>query len=1260
MAEIGDIPVRLPPKQKLRTILKSSNDVQILHTYLRTVAQQPKGQENGLRILLQTCAEIGHERFVEIVLDRGANIDAAHETSLPALLYAVQGGHVDTVKLLLSRGANINGTDSGKRTAVMLAASSGKLEVLKILLDQRADIGVQDKQGRSAVMHAVAGGHADALKVLFDYGADAQGRDVGGKTLVMYAASNVDCEMLDLLLQHRADLKGVDTDGRGPLMHAIMNEKASMDDKVRILTMLLRKGADVTSTGEIVGCLRHAALAGQNRILELLVQHKANINAVDENGRSPLLHLASDTAKTPKWNRETVSIILNAGANVDHSDKDRRTMRRRTALQWAASTGHLILVQEIFNHVPPGKPRKLVNDRTSRGKTALHLASQHGQSNMVRLLLNYGANIEAASEGLWTPLLIAAKAGHADVVAALLSARTPANVNARTSSGMTALHWAAENGYERVVERILADDRAWKNPKDSFHTTPLLRAGQHGHVEIVQLLKPYLFGGSLNDHALHACKEFTASVVDFYVKAGTFDRNEVRRMPVWEILYAEDPKDERKFSVTTKLDDIRKGTPSFRWIHLPANNIAWAEAMITKMFVENGPIDISGFRAILRVFGQHQHRGPKVHSRFMRPLCQHHVSEQIHPRPVQPSHPRSNKSPTPKTMASTADLEASPAVNLPPSPTSPLAAKPPKTPKTPKTAPLNLEIASPTPSGKTQDTPDRPPDTHNHQTRKNGVVIFMPYLHWEADSNRLSMRNTVNEVMEQKDLPFNPQRSKDECLIQGYLRQSTDLHLRRTLDQFKHHGIITDKRDRDQVVYRFYQRAKADDPKIFMVDQMWIWVFDGILITCFPERWGQPVRDPLSLFDGLIEDINSKTQPPVKSVYELAALITNRCTGSFDRHEWGYEDLDYKFFEMFELSIGIMTRRSTALLERFERDSAAAARWLKAHDRAYQVPIEPTYVGTKSSEDRDNEEDEWLNEPDGEIDIAKTDPNPIFVNRLLNIAKEAQLLVECKDIEDELSILTAVLQQQRGVLQDMGQALKELSSAHGATKQDMPKKCGQQKRLVDQHLLDIERMRKQAKRVNESLHQVLDLKQKHANALEARFARDQAQDTARQGRTILVFTIVTIVFLPMSFMASFFAINIVEFPHDLNVNSAIPLGYVAKYLFGIGLGVSLPLIAVAFVFADVHGWMWSFKSWLKHSFAGKSDQTKSAQHAQPPPTRVKDDKLSMMDSEDYNPYRRPPRTFTGATGGTLDSVDVEANHPSALPISSLGNLGYHP
>ena len=61
----------------------------------------------------------------------------------------------------------------------------------------------------------------------------------------------------------------------------------------------------------------------------------------------------------------------------------------------------------------------------------------------------------------------------------------------------------------------------------------------------------------------------------------------------------------------------------------------------------------------------------------------------------------------------------------------------------------------------------------------------------------------------------------------------------------------------------------------------------------------------------------------------------------------------------------------------------------------------------------------------------------------------------------------------------------------------------------------------------------------------------------------MVFTIVTIVFLPMSFIASVFTIPIRDFPHQDGTPS-IPFSYVSKIMFGIGLGISIPLITVAF------------------------------------------------------------------------------------------------
>lgn len=100
------------------------------------------------------------------------------------------------------------------------------------------------------------------------------------------------------------------------------------------------------------------------------------------------------------------------------------------------------------------------------------------------------------------------------------------------------------------------------------------------------------------------------------------------------------------------------------------------------------------------------------------------------------------------------------------------------------------------------------------------------------------------------------------------------------------------------------------------------------------------------------------------------------------------------------------------------------------------------------------------------------------------------------------------------------------------------------------------------------LAHLLDLKQKHANAFEARFARDQATFTGRQGQTIMVFTIVTVIFLPMSFIAALFAVPITEFPHQ-DGSLSLPLPYVSKFVFGVGLAISIPLIVIAFSVDDI-------------------------------------------------------------------------------------------
>jgi len=311
-----------------------------------------------------------------------------------------------------------------------------------------------------------------------------------------------------------------------------------------------------------------------------------------------------------------------------------------------------------------------------------------------------------------------------------------------------------------------------------------------------------------------------------------------------------------------------------------------------------------------------------------------------------------------------------------------------------------------------------------------------------------------------------------------------------------------------------------------------------LIVTSFPQRWQQPRDDPLNVLHGIIEDMNAKTRPPMKSVYDLAMLITSRCSGMFDRHR--LDNDEYQFSDMFESSIGLVTNKETELFDKFNRASSTAGKWLKKHRLQRSLS---------------------LLQDEGHRD-------PTFQDALLDISKETGVLAEIKDIRDELNMIRMVLTYQHQKLPDFADHLVDELGKKSDESWEIRLRSKEQLKIIKMHLDDVERMDKQADSIYQSLLSLLDLKQKHANAFEARFGRDQAAFSARSSKTILVFTIVTIIFLPLSFIAAFFAINIEEFPHGQD-GGAMPLGYVSKYTFGIGLTISLPLIALAFAIDDI-------------------------------------------------------------------------------------------
>ncbi|KAI0203267.1 hypothetical protein F4808DRAFT_37752 [Astrocystis sublimbata] len=964
--------------------------------------------------------------------------------------------------------------------------------------------------------------------------------------------------------------------------------KTAEGGNVAVVSELLARHADPNARNRLgQTALFIAAIKGHDKVVEALLAGRADVNAKDKEGRSPLSYLASEKNTKAKWTTGTLRLLQKHGADLDVRDQI-----GRTPLLWAATNSNIELARFLLEN---GADVTVANNR---GRTALHLSAESSdkehRDDMVRLLLSHGANPEAISDGGWTPLHNAAQSGNISVVALLLETR--AKVNAELSNGMTPLHWAAFNGFEDIVELLLKRPDVNTTLKDGFDRTPMLCAAEKHHADIVQLLSPARTANRLSELEESACKAFEATVVDF----GQFEKKQlVSKHSVYDLLYGwNDELDKPKVSTLTKNLHYK---PDFRWIHLPANNIAWVETLLSKSFIEAGHRDIESFKALEKCFDQ-EHKGPFAHAHFMRTFC-HRIPSPRRDEPRRDGPDRKEEqqilgtlSEDPSELSGKSSQDAEPSMSRHPSDTqikSPkseskkksskseqLAERHPKRAKRAKGPPGNPPqrqdsaasgasgSGNVSGSGNGKQVLSLPWDTPRHAASHGKIVLFMPFLHYETDERRQKMAHAVRHVHERT--PHHVPHSRDSLIIKAYLHNTPPLHPRRTLDQYFYHGIDTSARDTDQVVYRFCKRYGIEK-KVFMVDQLWLWVIGkDLVVTCFPQRWDQPKNDPLNVLDGIIEETNAKTRPPIQSVYDLAMLITSRCSGMFDHSR--LDDQDYQFLDMFESSIGVVTDRESRLFSRFNRASAQSAQWLQRHRRRRKS--RSVFIGSSTDEDHADED--------------KADQ---FPDALLDIGVETSLLAEIKDIRDELNIIMGILDSQLQTVTYLEGFVTEEVRGEGSRRttdavvSEIRRRAGEQKRGIDAKQKDVSRMDRQALSLYKSLTDLLDLKQKHSNALEARFAGDQAVIAAKQGQTIMVFTIVTIIFLPLSFIASFFAINFVEWGEGIELT--IP--YVSKYLFGIGFAISIPLVALAFTVRNISDGAINLFSQAREMLGGPSD-----------------------------------------------------------------------
>ncbi|CAG0907904.1 unnamed protein product, partial [Cyprideis torosa] len=256
---------------------------------------------------------------------------------------------------------------------------------------------------------------------------------------------------------------------------------------------LIQGGADVEWTHEEsrLTALHEAALRANPCLVSLLLQHGAWVEAEDRGKRTPLLEASGWFWSSPSEEEarlECVKILLQAGANIRHCDKD-----GNNALHYATSSRSLSIAQHLLTVDP-----SLCLVKNSQGEAALTLqqAAEWGRPAIISILLQHGLEVDEEDNEKRTPLLVAigrwssspSEEARLECVKILLQAG--ANIRHCDKNGKNALHHATSNRYRSIAQHLLTVDPSLclvKNSQGEAALT-LQQAAEWGRPAIISIL----------------------------------------------------------------------------------------------------------------------------------------------------------------------------------------------------------------------------------------------------------------------------------------------------------------------------------------------------------------------------------------------------------------------------------------------------------------------------------------------------------------------------------------------------------------------------------------------------------------------------------------------------------------------------------------------------------------------------------------------------------------------------------------------------
>ncbi|OWZ22620.1 hypothetical protein PHMEG_0002632 [Phytophthora megakarya] len=383
------------------------------------------------RTPLEVACEAGDFRIVKLLLKRHADPNTTGSTTpgQQTLSTHIRNHRRRSIDPLLTRKRR-------QRTCLSIACKNRKTDILELLMQYGARI------DEEALVMAASRGHEDVIR-----------------TLVHFA--NADAKKKASPVHHLFHKKGAEANERTyvPLISSSALQKAcsaAAAEHPDLIRVLLGDGKNATSRQSIVKCAFDAVNLPDFRLLKCLAktyETRLLLDARDQTSQSSLLHAAVKNGSA-----KTVLLLIKMGADVQAKDGS-----GIPPLYLACARGQEVVVQALLEKgakctaVGPSGETPLhiaaqenqlacvkllletakvpVDDVTHDRCTALHLASQRGNTAVAACLLDHGADVDAMTVGNESPLLKASRMSQFQTVKLLLSrnASTQPMLTASTS-----------------------------------------------------------------------------------------------------------------------------------------------------------------------------------------------------------------------------------------------------------------------------------------------------------------------------------------------------------------------------------------------------------------------------------------------------------------------------------------------------------------------------------------------------------------------------------------------------------------------------------------------------------------------------------------------------------------------------------------------------------------------------------------------------------------------------------------------------------